>query len=58
MRERIQTYRNTLILGLIALPLGLAIGAIDALSFAVELRFLQVETRNLSTTCSLYNKEV
>lgn len=31
MRERIQTYRNTLILGLIALPLGLAIGAIDAL---------------------------
>ena len=31
MRERIQTYKNTLILGLIALPLGLAIGAIDAL---------------------------
>lgn len=31
MRERIQTYQNTLILGLIALPLGLAIGAIDAL---------------------------
>lgn len=31
MRERIRTYRNTLILGLIALPLGLAIGAIDAL---------------------------
>lgn len=30
MRERIQTYRNTLILGLIALPLGLAIGAHDA----------------------------
>ena len=27
-------------------------------TFAVELRFLQVETRNLSTTCSLYNKEV
>lgn len=26
-------------------------------TFAVELRFLQVETRNLSTTCSLYNKE-
>lgn len=25
-------------------------------TFAVELRFLQVETRNLSTPCSLYNK--
>lgn len=31
MREHIQTYQNTLVLGLIALPLGLAIGAIDAL---------------------------
>lgn len=27
-------------------------------TFAVELRFLQVETRNLSTACSLYIKEV
>ncbi len=25
-------------------------------TFAVELRFLQVETRNMSTPCSLYNK--
>lgn len=28
------------------------------ITFAVELRFLQVETRNPSTPCSLYNEDV
>ena len=31
MNERIRAYRDTLLLTLIALPLGLAIGAMDAL---------------------------
>lgn len=28
------------------------------ITFAVELRFLQVETRNPSTPCSLFNEDV
>ena len=46
MRERIQTYRNTLILGLIALPLGLAIGAIDALFGRVLLALTAFRTEH------------
>ena len=47
MRERIQTYKNTLILGLIALPLGLAIGAIDALFGRVLLALTAFRTEHV-----------
>ena len=47
MRERIQTYQNTLILGLIALPLGLAIGAIDALFGRVLLALTAFRTEHV-----------
>ena len=46
MRERIQTYRNALILGLISLPLGLAIGAIDALFGRVLLALTAFRTEH------------
>ena len=47
MRERTQTYKNTLILGLIALPLGLAIGAIDALFGRVLLALTAFRTEHV-----------
>ena len=47
MNERIRAYRDTLLLTLIALPLGLAIGAMDALFGRVLLSVTAFRTEHV-----------